>query len=327
MAVGKGRRGVPGVALLAAFVAAGTAAMPAPAAPSATLTVQVVPGAVSAGQPALAVAKFRNLSHATLQDVRVTLHFPAGLSVLSASGCGSVKSSAGNVVCSFGDVAGGAGVQASVSARLAAHLSQNRSIKVTFALRVGSGTTPPILTGASAKVLASTDGANRGSCLKVPQALTATFEQQITSLPSPPSADPGLKLPCTPLSVGVQPTPKGGAFKTRIASVDVPKLRKPAIVKLYFPNETLPDEAWIDNLPAGAKPSFDNPNPLWRIDEKTGALHVVPRCKAGGTLPAGWQACVLRVEVDPTDPARDWDSGTITLRVQGNGLGDPRFIG
>jgi len=317
-----------GVAVLTAAASSLLLVSSAPAAPSATLTVQLVPGAVSAGEPALAVATFKNLTPRTLARARVTLTFPKELTVVSTgAGCGSVTSATRNVVCSFGDVPSGGSGQASVSARLSSHLSQNESIRVTFALRVGPGSSSPILTGASAKVLASTDAANRGTCRAVPTSLTARFEAQVTSLPTPPSADATLKLPCTPLAVGVNPAPAGGSYNTRLANVDIPKLTKPAIVKLFFPNETLPDEKLISNLPPHAVPSFDNPNPLWRLDEKTGARYVVPMCLPGGNFPKGWHSCILSVLAAPNDPAHDYDSGTITLKVQGQGFGDPRYIG
>ena len=98
-------------------------------------------------------------------------------------------------------------------------------------------------------------------------------------------------------------------------------------MKLFFPNETLPDENLISNLPPGVKPSFDNPNPLWRFDEKTGKRYVVPKCLPGGNFPTGWHSCILSVVADPNDPLHDYDSGTITLKVQGQGFGDPRYIG
>jgi hypothetical protein len=296
------------------------------AAPSATLVVQVVPGAISAGEPALAVATFQNLTHVMLPQARVTLHFPKGLSVVSAPNCSAFTATTQNVVCSFGNVPAGALAHAYVSARLSGKLSQNESVRVTFALRVGPGTPQPILTGASAKVLASTDSANRGSCRKVPSTLTAIFAGQTTSLPAPPTAADTLNLPCTPLAVGVNPPPPGN-FITKQANVDVPQLSKPAIVKLFFPNETLPDEQLISNLPPGVKPSFDNPHPLWRYDDKTGALYVVPKCLAGGEFPKGWHSCIISVLADPNDPGHDWDSGTITLKVQGMGFGDPKFQG
>jgi hypothetical protein len=315
------------VATLAALGAAGILTTAGTAAPSATLVVQVVPGAISAGEPALAVATFRNLSRVTLPQARVTLHFPKGLSVVSAPNCGKITPTTQNVVCSLGDVPSGAFAHAYVSARLSGQLTQNESIRVTFALRVGPGTPQPILSGASAKVLASTDSANRGSCRKIPATLTAIFAQQVTSLPSPPpTASDSLKLPCTPLAVGVNPAPAGD-FNTKLANVDVPQLSKPAIVKLFFPNETLPDEQLISNLPPGARPSFDNPHPLWRLDDKTGARYVVPKCLPGNEFPKGWHSCIISVLADPNDPGHDYDSGTITLKVQGMGFGDPRYIG
>jgi len=276
-------------ACLATLAVAPTAALlatPAMAAPSATLTVQLVPGAVSAGEPALAVATFRNLSRVTLQHARVTLQFPRGLSIVAAPDCGKFTATTQNVVCSFGDVQSGASAKAYVSAKLSSALRQNEAIRVTFALRVGPGTPAPILTGASAKVLASTDSANRGACRRVPSTLTAVFAEQRTSLPSPPTAADNLKLPCTPLAVGVNPAPLGD-YNTKLANVDIPQLSRPAIVKLYFPNETLPDEQLISNLPPGARPSFDNPHPLWRFDDKTGARFVVPKCPGGGGFPRG----------------------------------------
>jgi hypothetical protein len=295
------------------------------AAPNATLTVQLVPGAVSAGQPALAVATFHNVGPVTLSDVRINLHFPSGLSVVSAPGCTSVGGSSTNYVCDLGDVRAGAFARANVSARVTPNLAQSRNVRVGFALRVGPGTPLPVITGASAKVLASSTVDKVGSCLEVPKTLTATLDQQETSLPAPPIIDPKLNLPCTPLAVGVSPTPPHRGFKTKLASVDVPKLSHPARVVLKFPNETLPDEGLIV-LPPGVHPSFDNPNPLWRLDDN-GKRFVVPRCKPGPAFPPGWHSCVISVVADPKDPAHDYDSGTVTLLVQGSGFGDPHYIG
>ena len=116
-------------------------------------------------------------------------------------------------------------------------------MNVQFALRVGPGRPKPILTGASAQVLASTDGANRGNCLLAPRPLSATLDAQVTALPAPPTADPSLNVPCTPLSVAVSPAPVGHGYNTKMASVGLPKLVKPAFVKLTFANETLPTRA------------------------------------------------------------------------------------
>ena len=324
-------RRAPKRALLAlAAATTSLAAVLAPtgaAAPNATLTVQLVPGAVSAGEPALAVATLHNVGSVTLPDVRINLHFPPGLTVVSAPGCTSVGGSTTNYVCDVGDVRSGAYTKTNVSARVSSSLKESRNVRVGFALRVGPGRPLPVITGASAKVLASNTVDKVGSCLKVPHTLTATLDQQETSLPAPPVADPSLKLPCTPLAVGVSPTPPDRGFKTKLASVDVPKLSHPAKVVLTFPNETLPDEALIGGLPPGVRPSFDNPNPLWRLDDRTGRRFVVPMCKPGPTFPPGWRSCVVKVVPNPNDPAHDYDSGTITLLLQGSGFGDPHYIG
>jgi len=312
-------------------MAAGLLAVPAGfAGANASLTVQLVPGAVSAGEPALAVATFRNIGHDTLPNVVVDLHFPSGLTVpATPAGCTRAAGSLVNVVCSLGDVPGGKTRHAYVTANVAKSLGSTKSIHVTFALRVGPGLPAPILTGASAQVLESTDAANRGNCKAVPSALVAVYENQITALPSPPKASPSLDLPCTPLAVGVAPAPTGRGFKTQEANVGLPDLVHPAIVKLTFANETLPDEKWEDDIPPGRQPSFDNPNPLWRIDPKTGKLYVVPKCLSGGKFPAGWRSCVLEVHATDVNggPSSDLDQGWIKLLVQGAGFGDPRYVG
>ena len=106
----------------------------------------------------------------------------------------------------------------------------------------------------------------------------------------------------------------------------MPKLTHPALVKLTFANETLPDERLISNIPPGRTPSFDNPNPLWELDGAApGGRKIVPVCKPGPTLPAGWDSCIVKVFA--VDPYGDLDQGYITLLVQGSGFGDPRWAG
>ena len=126
---------------------------------------------------------------------------------------------------------------------------------------------------------------------------TATLDQQTTELPKPPLADPALHLPCTPLSVGVSPNP--GGYKTAVSSVGVPKLTHPALVKLTFANETLPDERLISNIPPGRTPSYDNPNPLWELDGAApGGRKIVPVC-ALSNAPA-------RSRSAPVNEPRSW---------------------
>jgi hypothetical protein len=297
--------------------------------PNLILTVRLVPGTVSAGQPALAVAVFHNVGGTALPNVVVSLHFPKGFTITNAEACTAVPGSKVDVDCTLGDIPSGASKSANVVAVVDRDLPQGENVNVQFALRVGPGRPKPILTGASAQVLASTDGANRGSCLLTPRPLSAALGAQVTALPAPPKADPALNVPCTPLSVAVTPAPLGHGYNTNIASVGLPKLVRPAIVKLTFANETLPDESMIDNIPTGRHPSMDNPNPLWIYYPDTGKKFVVPRCNAGNQFPQGWHSCILKVIATDTGhgPNDDFDQGYITLLVQGAGFGDPRYLG
>jgi hypothetical protein len=301
------------------------------AAPSAILIVRLVPNAISAGRSALAVVTFDNTSHDPLSNVVVTLTFPPTLTNVGApAGCKSVGGSKQRYACFLGEVPHGKTVRSFVTAHVISKLQTAQHISVGFTLRVGPGHPHPIITSASAQVLASNDAANKGSCLAKPKTLSATLDEQTTALPSPPRADPKLKLPCTPLAVGVAPKPANTTYRTSISSVDVPKLSRPAVVKLTFANETLPDEKLIANLPPGRTPAFDNPNPLWVLDAKApGGKRVVPVCKPGPTLPAGQNTCVIKVIATDTGtgPADDFDQGYITLLVQGSGFGDPRYVG
>jgi hypothetical protein len=318
-------RRVLAAALLVVAIAAGVASSSGASPPSATLTVQLVPGAVSPGKPVLAVATFRDLATVTLPHVDVNVQFPAGFVVVTARSCAHVVGSAGEVACTLGDVKPGATARALVVANAPKSIPVAHNVKASFELRVGPGRPAPILTGASTTVLASNNAANRGNCTAVPKALSAVLDDQVTELVSPVAADPSLDLPCTPLSVGVSPAPPG-AFKTKVASVELPKLKHPTIVKLTFANETLPDENLIDNLLPGHRPSFDNPNPLWSISPSDpNRRFVVPRCAPGPTFPRGWHSCILHVHA--VDATGDDDQGWITLLVQGTGFGDPRYVG
>jgi hypothetical protein len=297
------------------------------AGPSLVITVRLVPATVSAGQPALAVVTFDNRSPSTLPDSSVTIHFPEQITPGRAPGCKSATVERSTVVCTFGDVAKHTIVHAYVTSRVAPNLLDLHPLTVRFAVRVGPGYPKPILTSVSTTALASSNAANRGTCRAKPVALSATLADQTTALPAPPQADPRLHLPCTPLSVGVAPGPRTGPYKTEIASVAAPTLKHPTILELTFPDDKLPDEEWISNLPPGTHLRLDNPNPLWTFLGKTPSTKaVVPRCLEGPRLPRGWHSCVVSVIAnDPVD--NDYDAGTINLLVQGGGFGDPRYIG
>src|SRR5262245_18153276 len=195
--------------------------------------VQLVPGAVSPGQSALAVLTFHNTSSDPLTNVVVRLRFPSAFaSVAPPPECTKLAGSALRVSCRLGNVAAGKVAHSYVPAQISKNLTSTQPVNVGFSVKVGPGNPQPLLAAASTQVLASVDAANTGGCQKAPKSLGAVLGAQVTEIPTPPSADPALKLPCTPLAVGVAPKPVGQGFKTSISNADVPKLEKPAVVKL-----------------------------------------------------------------------------------------------
>ena len=167
-----------------------------------------------------------------------------------------------------------------------------------------------------------------------PAPITATLNDQQTALVAPTSAAASLHLLCTPLTVGVEAKPASGVYKTQISSVGLPQLNHPTVVNLTFPNETLPDERWIDDIVPGTKPAFDNLNPLWTFDAKApGGKRVVPKCTAAHSFPRGWLTCVLQVHAIDV-PNRTGRPTTGRLRPgldqaarAGNRLRRSRYIG
>ena len=92
MEPGSGRQGVLTVRrILVAFALGAALLLPVGASadsrPNLILTVRLVPGTVSAGQPALAVAVFHNVGAAPLPNVVVSLHFPKGFTIKNAEAC------------------------------------------------------------------------------------------------------------------------------------------------------------------------------------------------------------------------------------------------
>ena len=322
-----------GLALMVALAASLTGStFGAPA--SLQLTVQLVPGVVSPGKQELAVATFRNFSPVPLSGVVVTIHLPTGFTVVDPGKC-IASTTPGTAACPLGTVAAHTTIRASVVGRAPKTIPVETRVNATFALRVGSAKPNPILTGTSAKVLASNNASEQGNCARTPAPLTATLNDQQTTLVAPSAAAASLDLLCTPLTVGVEPKPGSGTYKTQISSVGLPELSHPTVVKLTFANETLPDEKWIDDIVPGTKPALDNPNPLWMFDAKaTGGKRVVPQCMPGPAFPAGWLTCVIQVHAidvprgaGASNSQNDYDQGWIKLLVQGTGFGDPRYIG
>ena len=159
----------------------------------------------------------------TLPNARVTLDFPKGLSVVAAPNCGKVTAATRNVVCGFGDVR--AAVSPGPTSARGSRASSRRTRRSGSPSRFASATgrSQPILTGASAKVLASTDAANRGSCRKVPASLTAVLDaaDHLPALALDGGGKPQASVHAARRRR--QPGPAGWDYKTKLANVDVPR--------------------------------------------------------------------------------------------------------
>jgi hypothetical protein len=350
------------VAVGAATVAALVGVARVEAGGSATLSIGLAPGSVTAGTDALAVATFTNNGPSTLSHVLVTLTFSSSVELVSAPGCTPASGTATTLSCALGNLHKGV-VQQIIITYVVPNASTTLTVNGTATWAAGTqsngnGGSGDTVSAASspAIVFAAGDPSNSSNCLATPQTLTATgslttsegSEQQTTQLPSPPKVAGSLGLPCTPLSVGVGPNP-GGGHDTDVAIVDVPQLTTPATVVLNFPDEALPNEgvpgtaqtiAAIGACSGGSLPpapvinnldgntaSNDNPNYLQEFASgDSGATRTVCGCANNGTaVPAGQDSCI--VSVTSTDTDEDFDTGTITLLVQGNGLGDPAYVG
>lgn len=343
------------VAVAVATVAALVGVARVEAGGSATLSIALAPGSVTAGQNALAIATFTNNGPSTLTHVVVTLTFLSSVSIVSAPGCTPGSGSTTTVVCALGNIHNGTVQQIVITyvPSVAGSLTVNGSGTPAGTASNGHGGSGNTVSATStpAIVFAADNPSNASNCLSSPTTLTATgnldtsegSEQQTTSLPSPPKVAGSLGLPCTPLSVGVGGNP-GGGHDTDIAIVDVPQLSSPATVVLSFPDEALPNEgvpgtpqtaaattACGANLPVignldGKTASNDNPNYLEEFDAgDSGTTHIVCGCNTGPTIPAGQDSCITNVTASDEDG--DFDAGTITLLVQGTGLGDPAYVG
>ena len=324
---------------------------------SATLAIGLVPGSVTAGQQALAVATFTNSGPSTLVQVLAKLTFSSPVSIDSAPGCLPRSGTATTLYCVLLNVKKGTSQQIVISYVPSVTGSLTLNGTATYA-----GWQRPLIQTVSASsqpaiVFAAGDPTNSSNCLASPQTLTATGNLttsdgvgvQQTQLPNPPTVDPSLGLPCTPLAVGVGDVPSSGVADTNIAIVDVPQLSAPATVVLTFPDEALPNEGVpntsqttaamtacsTSGLPAapiisnlgGKTASNDNPNYLQELGpgESVSGEHTVCGCDTGPTIPAGQDSCITNVT--SADDDNDFDAGTITLLVQGNGLGDPAYVG
>jgi len=290
-----------------------------------SFSVTVAPGTLSAGSPAIAIGTFTNNGPAA-DGVAVTFTFPFSVKVLG-NNCATVPIFTKNVVCLIGKV--GAGQTVSKSIEFTVPSTATGKLTVNGVAGFISSAFPHgglLKASGSGTVFAAGDPANVGTCSSSSSgALSATANDQTIALPTLPTADPSLGLPCTPLSVSVTPPLTG--FQTNILSVELPKLQGGTThVDLSFPDELLPQ------VP-GNEDDDNTPQYLYEITSPLTAELVtkviVPMC-VGGTFPApaagySTDSCIFGVTFN--DPDGDNDAGTLDVLVQGSGFGDPHYGG
>jgi hypothetical protein len=285
-----------------------------------TFSVIVSPHTLSAGSPAVAVGSFTNNGPA-VDGVVLTFTFPFPVQVKSNK-CATVPFLPKTVACLVGFV--GAGQTASKSVQFTAPGSPGPVLVKGTAAFVTKAKPHAGLISASdtGTVFSATDPAHKGTCATSSEgSLSATLDAQTIGLPTLPTADPSLNLPCTPLGVSVDPRLSG--FKLNVLSVELPQLQGGTThVRLTFPDELLP------KVPGNHdKHSPKNLLELTSLDPVTTVI--VPMCSYG-TFPApqpgySTDACIFGVTFN--DPDGDNDAGTLDVLVQGSGFGDPRFSG
>jgi hypothetical protein len=163
----------------------------------------------------------------------------------------------------------------------------------------------------------------------VTQTVTGTFEEGTGTAGSGVTTGSGTPagLPCTPIITGVLQNASGGAhgdctdFYTNVPD------GTQVTVTLTFPDECLPwpaSELSGTNPPEGFDSSAGTTLFEWPNYPDTSTQVAVPACLAGDVIPEGADTCV--VSVGSTDQDNDFDTGTITL-IADYTAGDPGYHG
>jgi hypothetical protein len=124
------------LAVLATLVGASSALADGDGHGKVTATLTATPDPVTAGTPVALVTTFTNGTSAKLHNVTLAAPAPAGMSVVTVVSAGSCTTSAGEAVCSFGDLPAGA----SASARVIMNApSSPGTANATFTWSAGDG--------------------------------------------------------------------------------------------------------------------------------------------------------------------------------------------
>ena len=164
------RRAAAIVAIGVAMVAALVGVARVEASGSATLSIALAPGSVTAGQNALAIATFTNNGPSTLTHVLVTLTFSSSVSIFSAPGCTPGSGPTTTVSCAVGNLKKGAVQQIFVTyiPGVTGQLTVNGTATWDAGTQSnGNGGSGDSVSAASTSALVFTSGgANAGNCLR-----------------------------------------------------------------------------------------------------------------------------------------------------------------
>jgi hypothetical protein len=311
----------------------------------ASLTVSILPTALTQGNQGVVQATFNN-GGAKLTGAAVFLTFGSPVTFTPGSGCSKLLPFfPKTVVCPLGVMAPNTSVTRTVTFTVPA--TGPVTVKgvagyVSFGplglgLAKGNASAPvyppgqatvPLPTGATS--LGGTSNCV-GQNQSVVQSVTGTFEEGtgtagsgVTTGSSNPAG-----LPCTPIITGVvQNNPGAHGSDTEDCTdffTDVPNGTQVTIT-LTFPDECMPWPASEDSGPPPEGFDDDAGTTLyeWPNYPDLSVQVAVPACLSGDVIPAGYDTCV--VSIAPNDDDNDFDTGSITLKADYSS-GDPGYHG
>jgi hypothetical protein len=331
------------VALAVVGCVLGIGVSTADAAP-ASLTVSILPNALTAGNQGVAQATFHN-SGTRLTSAALFLTFSKPVAVVPTAGCHSLAPLfPKTVACLLGIVGPNASatrtVQFTVPSTgstltvngLAGYLdrgplgigvAKGSATALIFPAGAGMAFTPPpgqTVQTETTDCLGQNDSASSTYTNSSYENGSAGTDVTATGLDG---------LPCAPVVTGVATDNSDG--KTPNLFVKAP-LGQQFTVVLTFPDEYLP---WPDNEDGVPPPEgFDDSGGFtlfeWPNYPDTSTQVTVPPCNEDGSIPTSGEgsstdSCVVSVD-GGSDPDEDFDAGTITLHTVGTGA-DPGYHG
>jgi hypothetical protein len=309
----------------------------------ASLTVSILPTALTQGNQGVVQATFNN-GGAKLTGAAVFLTFGQTVTFTPGSGCSKLLPFfPKTVVCPLGVMAPNTSVTRTVTFTVPA--TGPVTVKgvagyvslgpLGLGLAKGNASAPVYPPGQATVPLpnGATSLGGTSNCVgqnqTVSQTVTGNFEEGtgtagsgVTTGASNPAG-----LPCTPIITGVvQNDPGGSQEGCTDFFTDVPNGTQVTIT-LTFPDECLPwptDESGTNPPPKGRDNRAGTTLYEWPNYPDLSLQVPVPPCKPGDVIPLGSDTCV--VSVASSDEDGDYDTGTITLQANYS-TGDPGYHG